>query len=243
MLVREVRCDFSLDHRASPRTPGQHVSEVIRDIALKMGVLKQDDKEELDWTLARYRLACGDPAGVSTLFPTAISRVALGLAWEQWVGEQWEQINFHSIGELEKDGLIGTPDGLEFWLPFPPGEARGHGAIHEIKLTWKSSRSDREKPQERLAQEFLWLAQTKAYCEMASQPGFPVLQAMLHVYWVNGNYRGSGPEPRSYELRFTEEELRKNWYLIRESARVIREQEERERQEQEREQQQHQELE
>lgn len=236
MLIREIYSDFDLHAGAAPRTPGTHVSELLRVNALNMGVLKQEDSDEIDFTLARYRLARGED--VAQQYPAAIYRVGLGLAWEKWLGEQWPDINFHSIGELTRDGIIGTPDGLSFCEPerlpyytlfmgsgkayaqdergnFVPYNPRVERPIlHEIKLTWKSSRSGSEHPHERISKEWLWYAQTKAYCWMASMAGYPVLTSHLHVYWVNGSYRGSGPEFRTYELLFTEDELRANWRVV-----------------------------
>jgi hypothetical protein len=207
MRAREVQCDFSLQHGAGPRTAGVHVSELIRDVALRMGLLlSKEDEGELDWTLARYRLARGEDA--ATLYPAAIYRVALGLAWERWYGEQCPEVNFHDIGEIERDGIIGSPDGLS---------VAGDGAlvVHEIKLTWKSSRDGREDAEERLSAEWMWLAQIKCYMAMLARTiQAPVTRAELHVFWVCGNYRGSGPQARRYELEFMAEEVEKTWIQI-----------------------------
>lgn len=204
-----------------------HVSECIRDVALAMGMYKGDDKEELDWTLIKYRMMCG--ADVLVDYPLAIRRVAMGLAWEQWYGAQHPEMNFHLVGELSKDKIIGTPDGLEFRTIQMVQDSTGtysiarrqeltYGIIHEIKLTWKSSRSHNEAPEVRIAKEWAWISQCKSYCFMAHDPRWPVLTAILHVYWVNGNYRGSGPEILTYELTFTEQELIANWKLITNTA-------------------------
>jgi hypothetical protein len=238
MTVREIHGDFDLHHGSAPRTPGLHVSEILRQNALDMGVLKQDDADDIDWTLARYRMDRGED--IVKLYPQAIYRIALGLAWERWLGDQWPQINFHTIGEVTRDGIIGTPDGLSFCppnelpyytlttgggsqfvrdestgllLPYDPSVERP--IVHELKATWKSSRSTTETPLERISKEWLWYAQTKSYCWMASNAlPEPVTTGHLHVLWVNGNYRGSGPEFRTYELTFSVDELRAHWKLM-----------------------------
>lgn len=206
----QLLCAPNMPVTIEERSPGLHVSEIIADVGRIMGYLKRDDQDELDWTLARYRLAFGQD--VARMFPSVFYRVVLGLSWEWWLGSRLD-INFHGIGELERDGIVGTPDGLSF---------DGIPTLHEIKLTWKSSRSDREDPFMRISNEFMWLAQTKAYCWQASE-AVPVSRAHLHVYWVNGNYKNSGPEYRLYQLDFEERELEANWRLLRTAgARLVR---------------------
>ena len=177
-----------------------HVSELIRDVATQVGFLSRDDKEELDWTLAKYHMMRGEDW--VQMYPTAIYRVALGLAWEEWLGRHDTSLAFHGIGELEREGIIGTPDGLDM-------DYDGL-LVHEIKLTWKSSRSDRETPQERFSKEWMWQAQGKSYCYLAdAQLG--CVRVIFHVFWVNGNYKGSGPEYRKYMLQFEPQEILTTW--------------------------------
>ena len=214
MTVLEIQSDFNLEAGSLPRSPGLHVSEIIRDVALTMGYLSRDDEEELDWTLNRYRLAHGE--NMVKVYPAALYRVALGLSWEEWLGRQRPDIHFHGLGELWRDGIVGTPDGLSF-------TDSGAGIIHEIKLTWKSSRSDREAPSERIHKEFMWCCQTKSYLQLARVAGGDFTTAQLHVYWVNGNYRGSGPEYRTYQLTFTTQELDANWRLLTNAGRKLQE--------------------
>ncbi len=236
MQIRELQTDYNLQHGAHPRTPGMHVSECIRSVALDMGMYKGDDKDELDWTLIKYRMMCGQDVLVD--YPLAIRRVAFGLAWEQWYGGQHPEMNFHQVGELKKDGLIGTPDGLEYrtvqmvqdltgTYSAVPGRELSYGIIHEIKATWKSSRSHNEAPLVRISKEWAWLSQIKSYCYMAHDSRWPVLTGILHVYWVNGGYRGGGPEINTYELTFTEAELAANWRLITNTAKHLQERERR----------------
>lgn len=233
MIVTEVQSDFDLQECLAvpyspsqhiiqgPRTPGTHVSEVLREIATGVGLLKKDDSDELDWTLARYRMMYGE--NVVKLFPNCMYRVAMGLAWEEWLGRHRPDLGFHTIGELERDRILGTLDGLQF-------DDRG-GIVHEVKLTWKSSRSDRETAQQRFATEWLWPAQVKDYCWLASTNPRPgngsvITRGMLHVMWVNGNYKGSGPEYRQYLLEFQEIEIVTAWRQTVQVARTMERQRE-----------------
>lgn len=226
MLIREINGNFDLGHGASPRSPGRHVSEVIKELALSRGIWKKDDQEELDFTLAKYRAARGDD--VIKLYPAAMYRIAAGLAWESWYGPQ-QDINFHSIGELSKDRIIGTPDGMKIQ------PVTGRLVVPEIKYTWKSSQSDRKSPMERLKEEYPWTCQTCSYCRLATVGQVKlwhqgnvtlasdnlVMNAELHVFWSNGNYKGSGPELRVYEIEFTPEEVMGNWNVILSKSRQM----------------------
>jgi len=138
----------------------------------------------------------------------------VGLAWESWYGPQVPEINFHGIGELSKRGIIGTPDGLKIK---PATRAL---VIPEIKFTFKSSRDDREDPQERIRKEYPWTAQIASYCALATTGPVEVdnqnlvTDGELHVFWANGNYKGSGPQLRVYEIEFSREEIVANWRVI-----------------------------
>jgi len=107
-------------------------------------------------------------------------------------------------GELEKDGIFGTPDLLH--LPTI--------RVHEFKLTWMSSRHEPDDPK-------LWkyLAQLKAYCWMLETES-----AVLHVGYVNGDYRSGGPDYREWEFQFTLPELAENWALLKTRLEILSDQ-------------------
>lgn len=209
MTINEVQAHFDLNFEALPRTPGIHVSHLLKEICLNLGLWKREDEDELDVINARFQASRGED--IVRLYPAVICRVAVGLAWEQFYGRQ-QDINFHGIGELARYGIIGTPDGLEF---------DDEGAIiHELKATWKSSRDDREEPQERLLREYYWTAQVASYAALStvgeidvSNPGL-VTRGMLHVIYLNGNYRGSGPQLKVYQITYRPEEIVANWRML-----------------------------
>jgi len=212
MNIKEVQAVFSLQYGSEPRSPGRHVSEIIRELAVSRGIWSQDDQNDLDFTLAKYHAGRGED--IVRLYPAAIYRIAAGLAWEQFYGPQIPEINFHGIGELSKGGIIGTPDGLKI------KPVTGALVIPEIKFTFKSSRDDREDPQERIRKEYPWTAQIASYCALATIGPIEVdnqnlvTDGELHVFWANGNYKGSGPQLRVYDIEFSREEIVANWIVI-----------------------------
>jgi hypothetical protein len=180
--------EYNLRQGDHKRTPGVHLSGVLRRIAIKSGILKvDDDEEDLDALFSRY--SDGQP-GDNAVF----NRVALGMAWEDWYGPQIAGADYHP-GEYSLDGVIGSPDCVYYG-------ADGGVIVHEIKCTWKSSR----KP---IEGEWLWMRQVQGYCRMVGTN-----YACLHVYHVMGDYRGSGPLLRLHSLEFTDEELETTWQLV-----------------------------
>jgi hypothetical protein len=184
-----------------PRPPGIHVSGILRSIALKIGRLEADDADVL---VSAYG---GLPV-------KALLRVALGLAWEEWISERIPETAGWP-GTLVLDGIHGSPDGMRMQIDDDKLPILGikQLAIDEIKLTWTSA----ARP---VADRWMWLAQTKAYCWMTEQAHtIPCRTARWYPYYVNGDYGKSGEWERGpvfapVELEFTEDELRRNWQMI-----------------------------
>jgi hypothetical protein len=199
MIITPVEdFEFTLTAAASngsskQRPAGIHVSGILRVIALKLGKLHADDE---DVPISAYS---GLPA-------SALLRVALGLAWEEWIADRIIPETSPWPGTLLLDDIYGSPDGMRV---LPDSTL----AIDEIKLTWTSAAKSVED-------RWMWLAQTKAYCWMAEQAhGIPCRHARWYPYYVNGDYGKSGTWDRGpvfapVDLEFTEDELRSNWRMI-----------------------------
>lgn len=186
--------DIMLIHEGMPdllpmmgRSPGMHVSDIIYNIAVRLGYLKgpADDSGDDEAFVPNAHMGLG-----SALEHAIIHRFALD-----------EPGRYLQIGELERDGLFGTPDlvDLEDWI------------LIEIKLTWMSSRHDPD------SQKFwrYWV-QVMAYCIMLETN-----VARLHVCHVMGDYKGSGPIYRIWERRFSNQELAENWRMLVSHGRAM----------------------
>lgn len=102
---------IDINKGGEPRTPGVHLSGVIRHIATEMDLLDLDEPQ---------------PDG--NKFPLdARLKMSMGLAWEDWVQRQYPEVMYHP-GEIACDGILMTPDGLH------PDEI-----LWEFKVTWKSA--------------------------------------------------------------------------------------------------------
>jgi hypothetical protein len=158
------------------RSPGLHLTDVIRDIAATAGLGKDSaEQDDLDW------YASG------------------GWLWEQAFdlahAEAVSNGDMVNIGEIECDGISGTPDRVT-WEPF---------RIIELKCRWMAAR----KFDSLERNFFLELMQIKSYCYMIGTD-----EAELHVFFVAGDWRPPVPQSRSVLLEFTERELAENWQQI-----------------------------
>jgi hypothetical protein len=200
--MKLTNLQFSLgmvdDHE---RTPGVHISDVIREIALRTGELdkKYGEDDSLD-----------------------VLRMSLGLAWEQYIAKQHPGISFHP-GEQTLEGLPMTPDGLSFFEGNPhcgviiPPTIRipAHTPIlHEFKCTYKSS------TKKELVEDWMWMSQGKCYCA-----GYDVRYVWWHVLYVNGNYKfgqpGSGPQYKIMCVEFNNQEIWENWQMIKNNKGLV----------------------
>jgi hypothetical protein len=187
MIVEEIAFQLALQQDPD-RSPGTHLSDVIRDMAFQSGILDPKwDTEELDAVV-----------------------VGLGVAWEEWVVKQHSEIVFHP-GEFVMDGIAMSPDGVSVHDGdiTITGIEEGHCRVHEFKYTRKSSR-DAASQLEQGTKFWLWIVQIKSYCHAIASR-----EAYLHVLFANGDYgTNAKPEYRIFRLTFTEAELQENWDMI-----------------------------
>ena len=186
------------------RTPGLHVSGLIRSAALKYGLLKprtrqqqvaQDKEQEVLRSFSTFSSFGGGGTGL-TFEEDCPLIVFMGLCWEDRLQQQYPNMVYH-IGEFDRDGVLMSPDGIEEW--------NGVWFVDEIKLTYKSMSTPFEF-------QTLYHIQTKAYCKRLKTN-----YCRFHVLYVNGNYTDTrGPHYRLYDITYTDLELQSNWdFLLR----------------------------
>lgn len=164
------------------RSPGIHISQIIRYLCIRLGHF--EDRGEEAWNQAQLEL---------------------GNAFEHAIVERYalnDPDRYVRPGELERDKLFGSPDLLDII----------EETVDELKCTWMSSmKHDVEG-------EKFWRywVQIKAYCYMM---GWSV--GRLHVLFVNGDYRNSGPVYRVWRQEFTQQELWENWQMLLSHAAYV----------------------
>lgn len=162
----------------SGRSSGTHVSHVIHDLCIRTGVYE----ERVD--------------------APPHNKLILGTLLEYALRSSYEQSNpgrYVVPGELELDGLYGTPDLLD----------THDGAIHEIKMSWLSERHA-ENPDPR-SNPKLWKfwVQLMAYLRML---GLDL--GRLEIAFVRGDYKSEDAGYRKWECRFSRRELAENWTML-----------------------------
>jgi len=95
-------------------------------------------------------------------------------------------------GEITLDGIAMSPDGMDWdaWV------------VHEYKCTWKSVRKE---PMD----DAYYMMQAMGYCK-----GLGAKTVVMRMLYLMGDYRGSGPQYKVYEIVFSERELEENWEAI-----------------------------
>ena len=107
--------------------------------------------------------------------------------------------------EMELDGIFLTPDCY----------VQDTCTVEEYKATWTSSqRWTHKDPEESY---WYWFASTMCYC---FAHGTNLCD--IYVFWVNGDYRGMGPNVQRYSLYYSDEELESNWMMVLKHAPVVR---------------------
>ena len=141
-----------------------------------------------------------------TLFPKNSTADLTNKLWGE-VGFLWEMVLSRALadhcserpGEVELDGVIGSPDGFD-----PDTQV-----LDEYKCTWRSIKN--AKPEN----VWKWMVQVKGYCKMLG-----VATVRFHILYLMGDYKGSGPLYRSYLFSFTQREIDENWTMLLNHAKL-----------------------
>lgn len=181
MKIEEQELDLSQlvlsSEQSQERTPGVHVSGVLRHIREQLG--EPSDFSEDD--LGKFAV--------------------VGRLWEaQLAAAMFPPPRYQRVGEIELDGIIGSPDCYDF----------EDIAVGEFKVTWRSAKRDIHEFR------YYW-RQIKSYCHMLE-----CQRAFLVVFYICGNWQPPVPICRRYNATFTKLELEENWQMILNNARELR---------------------
>lgn len=121
----------------------------------------------------------------------------IGLLWERVLSKVMGEKYAMRPPQLQVDGIWLSPDGIG---PDPEGEVPI--VVEEYKAAWKSTKSSP-------ADNFQYMVQLKSYCYAV---GTNV--AIMRIFHVVGDYRGSGPIYRVARFVFTRWELEQCWAMV-----------------------------
>jgi len=135
-----------------------------------------------------------------------------GFVWERTLETVYKDNLGDRIGEIEFDGVVGSPDGVGV-DPLEPDVM----ALEEYKFTWVSTRN---KPTDVSGYPgWYWMTQCKSYCYMLGLD-----RVIMRIMYVNGDYKANfGPTPLTCRVIYTESELSKNWQMIKNHEKRMRE--------------------
>lgn len=204
-MAEITRYDFELDpatmqgglgeERSEPRSPGIHLSGVIRDLEKVLGVDRQDFESmsaEQQALMIRYR--------------------EMGFMWESIVESVFkrrmierlpESDKFIRQQEVEAGGIFMTLDGI--YVP--------NWTLLEYKATWRSAR----KVEDFEGEFWSWLVQAKCYCH-----AIDAQEVDFFVFFVNGDYKPPAPKTISVNVKFHPNEIRDTWLMVSNHAEVMR---------------------
>lgn len=195
------------------RTPGLHVSDIVRDLCSQM-------EPERYPVLVRKEAEAERPRQTNP-------RWELGMAFEDQLGDRMADRYCrlyapHAFrpGEITTDGIVGTPDVIDPLPHLSPGWdgiTPEEPLIEEWKGTWLSSRHPIEG-----GKFTYWIWQGKSYCYMHQ-----VLTLRIRALHIMGDYLfDKSPEPgphfRTYEETYTWQELEEHWLMITKHAARMR---------------------
>lgn len=134
-------------------------------------------------------------------------RIAMGLAWEEWYIPQIPEVVDHP-GEFELDGVFMTHDGEE--LCYVLSEQRHQLRVHEVKFTYKSTKTVGLDPATALQTQWMWVTQVKGYSYALGTN-----LASIHVLFACGDYKFPiRPQGWRYDIEFNDYEMDSNWSLM-----------------------------
>ena len=191
MKVLEITQDIELGFDLFPRRP--EGEDPVRSTGLHL----TDIISDIMTASGMQKTASG-----ANWAPDQLNMAAeVGFMWEEVFSQALKDRLPCRIGEVVCDGVAMSPDGMEMEME------SGEVVLAEYKVKWASSKRD---PTE----NFKWMAQVKGYCK-----GLGLTKVRMYVLYVNGDYRGSGPQFKTYAIEFTELEIAENWEMITGHAR------------------------
>lgn len=194
----------AIREQSTTRTEGCHVSAIVNQMMKKLDPKRYDrvqsQRDRENWQETGF------------LWEDILASAFASAAAENTHGGG--VVRFRP-GELEKDGIIGSPDALVI-----DDDADALGPIvEEYKATWKSGASLDVSPEFQAGafEEVKWLPyllQIQAYCYLAG-----ATRARLYIWLANGTYEHYIPATRAYFFTFSQAELETAWQGLLNNAR------------------------
>lgn len=191
------------------RTPGLHLTDIIRDIQLSAGV----DRNKNNFSELQLKAFQLQGYLWEDVYTEKLRDRLAGGAFGDYV--RMGEVAFNGeraffVAYSEQDGKLLTPIPPGYVLMSPDG-LRLDGEVMpllEMKWTTKSSNMnpEKEKPE--------WFHQARCYClALSAALGVRITAVELDVFFAAGNYMGSGPVFEEMSKEFHNEEIVASWEM------------------------------
>jgi len=164
------------------------------------GHTEPDEKREDGYHLSTVVKSLQDAAGLGykgTGFNDMELTAEIGLLWERALSRIMGEKFASRPPQICEDNIWMSPDGIG-----PDPEDEVPLVVEEYKCTWQSTK---RSPLD----NFYYMAQVKSYCRAVG-----TTVAIMRIFHIMGDYKGSGPIYRVARIRFTQHELDQNWNMI-----------------------------
>lgn len=183
----------SRQHRTiatQPRTPGVHVQAVNQQLGVAAGKLSNSDDSDFPFEKL-----------TDTTYPLMM---ALGVCWEEFRASLFpEDQLIWQPGELERDGILGTPDGL---------------LLYETPAYWECKRTTKKVAP--ITDMWMYLRQGMSYCAMSH---CAVTRVQYDLLFVCGDYqRPYQPMGTSTIVEFTTAECEAWWSNVLKASKNVK---------------------
>ena len=201
VITREMM--WNRTHREMPhptRSPGVHVQAVNKKLGIAAG--KLSDSDDASFPFERM---------TDTTYPLMM---ALGESWEEFCASLYtEDELIWQPGEVERDGIFGSPDGYLI-APEKPLVGGSYEASYDPyqPRTWECKRTT--KKLQSVSECWMYLKQGLSYFAM----GAPA-RVQYDVLWVCGDYsRPYQPVATSTVVEFEQREAEAWWEVVKRTA-------------------------
>lgn len=186
--------------------------KVVRSIALETGILDPKWADDIGLT----EVSGNGARWWKSLSMGAKLRMSMGMAWESWYLQNMSDLLPSVLPhphEMCLNGIYMTHDGESLDTIWTPQGPRLEQAIHEVKLTYKSTNTVGElgdKLRSGVSKNWMVETQTKSYCK-----GLDCLVGYVHMLFVNGDYSHPyEPVLKVWKLTFERAERDESWDRI-----------------------------
>lgn len=179
----------------APRSSGIHQSHILRDIENR--VLKPGERRPYDDLTPAERKRMGNYTEMGFIWEVVVESV-----WKRRMASRRKPEGVIRQPELCTDNIYQTLDGVLI----PSYE------LDEYKATWLSSSHPVDGPK-----FWYWHRAMMGYLhgiDRFFRPPAPTRVAHLFVFYVNGDYRESGPQTKRFRIEYNNREIEDNWSMI-----------------------------